>query len=62
MLEILENTYLNNFLPNKNMSIRESMVKCNGRWRFRQYLQKIPIKRGFKIWIRADEIRFIFEF
>ena len=30
------------------------MVKFIGRFTLKQYMPKKPIKRGFKVWVRAD--------
>ena len=40
--------------PGKNISIDEAMVKFKGRSSIKQYQPLKPIKRGFKVWCRAD--------
>ena len=40
----------------KEVSIYEAMVAYKGRSSMKQYLPKKPIKRGFKIWMRADAV------
>lgn len=52
-------TYLSNisdklFTPGRDIAIDEAMVKFKGRSSLKQYLPKKPVKRGFKIWMRAD--------
>lgn len=38
------------------------MIKFKGRSSIKQYIPKKPIKRGYKVWIRADQCGFICEF
>ena len=38
----------------QNISFDEAMVKFKGRSTLKQYQPLNPIKRGFKIWCRAD--------
>ena len=40
--------------PGPNVSVDEAMVKFKGRSTLKQYQPLKPIKRGFKIWCRAD--------
>ena len=52
-------TYLSNisdklFTPGRDIAIDEAMVKFKGRSSLKQCLPKKPVKRGFKIWMRAD--------
>lgn len=44
------------------MSIDESMIKFKGRSSLKQYMPLKPIKRGYKVWTRADETGYICEF
>lgn len=48
--------------PAENQAIDESMIKFKGRSSLRQYLLMKPIKRGYKVWIRADESGFVCQF
>lgn len=48
--------------PCKHQSIDETMIKFKGRISIRQYMPAKPIKRGYKVWIRADETGFVSEF
>ena len=40
--------------PGKDISIDEAMIPFKGRSSLKQYLPMKPIKRGIKIWMRAD--------
>ena len=40
--------------PGVNVSVDEAMVKYKGRSSIKQYQPLKPIKRGFKVWCRAD--------
>lgn len=42
------------FTPGCNQCVDEAMVKFKGHSSIKQYMQKKPIKRGFKIWMRSD--------
>ena len=43
-----------NYHPHREQAIEEAMVGFKGRSCIKQYLPKKPIKREFKIWVRAD--------
>jgi len=62
LLESLSETYLKYYKPSEKQVIDESMVKFKGRNTLKQYNPIKPIKRGFKIWISADEHGFVCEF
>uniref|UniRef100_A0A0B6ZX71 PiggyBac transposable element-derived protein domain-containing protein n=1 Tax=Arion vulgaris TaxID=1028688 RepID=A0A0B6ZX71_9EUPU len=49
-------------LPNEVQSIDESMVLFKGRSSLKQYNPMKPIKRGYKIWCRADMTGYVYEF
>lgn len=40
--------------PSTYHSVDESMVRFKGKKSFKQYMPMKPIKRGFKVWVRAD--------
>ena len=42
-----------NFIPEKNISIDESMVPCYGRHGGKQYIQNKLVKFGYKLWVAA---------
>lgn len=54
-IELLKTNFQKYYLPSKEISIDESMVKFKGRISFKQYMPMKPIKRGFKIWACADK-------
>lgn len=62
VLEALSHTFSNCYKPQENQTVDESMVKFKGRISFRQYLPMKPIKRGYKIWIRANQSAFVSQF
>lgn len=35
------------------------MIRFKGRSTLKQYMPNKPIKRGYKVWVRADEERYI---
>lgn len=49
-------------LPNAAQSVDESMVLFKGRSCLKQYNPMKPIKRGYKIWCRADMSGYVYEF
>ena len=42
------------YRPNREQAVDEAMVAFKGRSSMKQYLPMKPVKRGFKIWVRAD--------
>ena len=44
--------------PHKDVSIDEAMIPFKGRSSMKQYMPKKPVKRGFKICMRADATSF----
>ena len=42
------------YRPHREQAIDEAMVAFKGRSSMKQYLPMKPVKRGFKIWVRAD--------
>ena len=51
---MLRQSFLSSYNPHCENSIDEAMVKFKGRSTLKQYMPKKPIKRGFKVWVRAD--------
>ncbi len=49
------------FIPGQNLAIDEAMIKFKGRSSMKQYMPKKPVKRGFKLWMRADSASGHFE-
>ncbi len=54
ILTCLSNSFGEHFINGCEIAIDEAMVKYKGRSSLKQYMPKKPIKRGFKIWMRAD--------
>ncbi|XP_008189097.2 piggyBac transposable element-derived protein 4-like, partial [Acyrthosiphon pisum] len=52
----------NNFRPNRNDINYDKLYRFKGRNSIKQYMPMKPIKRGYKVWIRADESGYICEF
>ena len=42
------------YRPNREQAVDEALVAFKGRSSMKQYLPMKPVKRGFKIWVRAD--------
>ena len=45
---------IDNYRPNRENSIDEAMIPFKGRSSLKQYVPLKPVKRGFKVWVRAD--------
>ena len=54
IIDHLNTQFLQAYHPHCNVSIDEAMIKFKGRCTMKQYMPKKPIKRGFKVWVRAD--------
>ena len=54
VIDYLNTKFLEVYNPHQNISIDEAMIKFKGRSSMKQYMPKKPIKRGFKVWVRAD--------
>ena len=54
VIETLRSSFLSSYNPHRENSIDEAMLKFKGRSTLKQYMPKKPIKRGFKVWVRAD--------
>ena len=42
------------YYPHKDVSIDEAMIPFKGRSSMKQFMPNKPVKRGFKVWVRAD--------
>lgn len=51
----LQENFSKCFKLSKNVAIDESMIRYKGRSTLKQYMPKKPIKRGYKVWMLADE-------
>ena len=54
VIEFVRQSFLGNYDPHCENSIDEAMIRFKGRSMLKQYMPKKPIKRGFKVWVRAD--------
>ena len=54
MLEIIQQRFLEHYMPGKEQTIDEGMIAYKGRLSFMQYMPAKPIKCGIKVWIRCD--------
>ena len=42
------------YKPTRNNAVDEAMIPFKGRSGIKQYMPKKPVKRGIKVWVRAD--------
>ena len=54
VIDSVRPSFLANYKSHKENSVDEAMIKYKGRSALKQYLPLKPIKRGFKVWVRAD--------
>ena len=54
ILEAIQQQLLANYCPNREQAIDEAMIPFQGRSSLKQYMPAKPIKRGIKVWCRAD--------
>lgn len=62
LLDELSATYKSSFRGSRQQSIDESMIRFKGRSSLRQYMPMKPIKRGYKVWVRADQSGYVLQF
>lgn len=53
-LEDLKTNFKVNYHPHHEQAVDEAMIKDKGRTSLKQYMPMKPIKRGIKMWCRAD--------
>lgn len=53
-LEDLKTNFKLNYHPHREQAVDEAMIKYKGRTSLKQYMPMKPIKRGIKMWCRAD--------
>ena len=58
LLRMMNEKYLENFIPEKNISIDELMVPYYGRHGCKQYIQNKPVKFGYKLWVAATTLSY----
>ena len=54
VLDSVRASFLANYKPHRKNAIDEAMVKFDGRSSIKQYVPMKPVRRGFKVWVRAD--------
>ena len=62
LIKSLNNRYVKLYNVSKQVSIDESMILFKGRSSLKQYNPMKPIKRGYKLWMRADMDGYISKF
>ena len=62
LFKMINESCLQNFIPEKNVSIDESMVPYYGRHGFKQYIQNKPAKFGYKLWVTATPLGYAIQF
>lgn len=61
-LNVIQEKFESCFTPTEFIAIGESMVKFKGRSSLKQYLPKKPVKRGYKLWVLADQSGYMWRF
>ena len=56
IINMVSETFLNNYNPHMQNAVDEAMIPFKGRSSLKQYMPKKPVKRGFKVWVRADSL------
>ena len=54
VITALQKSFLEAYKPHRENAIDKAMIKFKGRSSLKQHLPMKPIKRGFKVWVRAD--------
>ena len=54
VMKALKERFLANYSPNCEQAVDEAMISFQGRSSLKQYLPAKPVKRGIKVWCRAD--------
>ena len=54
VIESVRQRFLENYRPHRENAIDEAMVPFKGQSSLKQYIPLKPVRRGFKIWMRAD--------
>ena len=62
LFKMINESCLQNFIPEKNVSIDESMVPYYGRHGCKQYIQNKPVKFGYKLWVAATPLGYAIQF
>ena len=54
VLDMIEEKFASLYNPSRENAIDEAMVPYKGRSSLKQYMPKKPVRRGLKVWMRAD--------
>ena len=54
VIDEIKQACLSNYNPHQEQSIDEAMIKFKGHSSLKQYMRDKPVKRGIKVWVRAD--------
>jgi len=54
LLDNMNSAFMHHAVSSSSQSIDEGMVQFKGRNTMKQYMPMKPVKRGYKLWIRAD--------
>ena len=54
LLEAVNKAFLDEYLPWRDISVHQAMVKFKGKLSLKQYMPMKPIKQGIKIWECCD--------
>ena len=54
LVSLLEQKFAEAYIPGKNITVDEGLVKFNGRLSFTQYMPMKPDKFGIKVWLLAN--------
>lgn len=61
-LTSLKTNFQTSFQPHENVAVDESMIKFKGRVSIKQFMPNKPVKRGYKVWMLADETGYCWNF
>ena len=56
ILTLIEERFVALYHPHCQCAVDEAMVPYKGRSSLKQYMPKKPVKRGLKVWVRADSV------
>mgnify|MGYP001799727235 CR=1 FL=1 len=62
LINSMNNNYMKLYNVSRNVTIDESMILFKDRHSIKQYNPIKPIKRGYKVWVRADMSGYITKF
>ena len=62
LFKMINESCRQNFIPERNVSIDESMVPYYGRHGCKQYIQNKPVKFGYKLWVAATPLGHAIQF